>query len=91
MGYNVKESDPLRIVVYSDDSFSGYEMAASLRAHKCEPECCDESYVVMMLTPYNTDEDLRRIKEAFLSLRNNGAADDKETAAGYDCLKNFIS
>ena len=90
MGFNVRTSDPLRIVVRSDDKFSGNDMAASLRACKCEPECCDEGYVIMMLTPYNSDEDLKRIKDAFASLKSNGASSGEKNEAGYNCMKNFI-
>lgn len=90
MGFNVKTSDPLRIVVKSDGRFSGYDIAAALRKRKCEPECCAEDYVIMMLTPYNSDEDLNRIKDVFASLKSNGALDNAENEAGYNCMKNFI-
>ncbi len=89
MGFNVSESEPLRIVVRSDDRFSGNDYAAALREHKCEPECCDDGYVVMMLTPYNSDEDLIRIKESFLSLKTLGAVNSGNDESGYNCLRNF--
>ena len=89
MGFNVSKSDPLRIVVRADDRFSGNDFAACLREQKCEPECCDEGYVVMMLTPYNSDEDLIRIKESFLSLKTLGAVNSGNDESGYNCLRNF--
>lgn len=90
MGFNVSESDPLRIVVRSDDRFSGNDIAVSLRDHRCEPECSDDDYVVMMLTPYNCDEDLERIKGAFLSLKSSGAEYYEKDENGYNCLRNFF-
>ena len=88
--FNVSESDPLRIVVRNDAKYTGNDMAASLRACKCEPECCDEGYVVMMLTPYNSDEDLARIKEAFMNLKNSLRAESDSPETGYNCLRNFF-
>ena len=90
MGYNVSKSDPMRIVVRSDKRFSGNDLAAALRKFKCEPECCDEDYVVMMLTPYNSEEDLSRIREAFLSLKSFGAEQSLIDETGYNCLRNFF-
>ncbi len=90
MGFNVSESDPLRIVVRFDDRFSGNDITAALRDHKCEPECSDDDYVVMMLTPYNSDEDLSRIKEAFLSLKKSGVVNHEKDESGYNCLRNFF-
>jgi glycine/serine hydroxymethyltransferase len=90
LGFNVCTSDPLRIVVRSDNKYTGNDMAASLRACKCEPECCDEGYVVMMLTPYNGDEDLARIKEAFAKLKNSSGAESDSPETGYNCLRNFF-
>lgn len=90
LGFNVSESDPLRIVVRNDAKYTGNDMATSLRACKCEPECCDEGYVVMMLTPYNSDEDLARIKEAFMNLKNSLRAESDSPETGYNCLRNFF-
>ena len=89
MGFNVSKSDPLRIVVRADDKYNGNDFAATLRGCKCEPECCDDGYVVMMLTPYNSDEDLIRIKESFLSLKTLGAVNSGNDESGYNCLRNF--
>ena len=89
MGYNVKETDPLRIVVLKDDRFSGNDIAKALRDKECEPECFDNDYVIMMLSPYNKDEDLIRIKDAFASLKSRGKASGDGIEPGYDCIKNF--
>ena len=88
LGFTVRKSDPLRIVVWKDDTYSGEDFTSALRENKCEPECFDDEYVIMMLTPFNDDKDLQRIKEAFTSLKDNGI---KEKAKeGYNCLDNFI-
>ena len=89
MGFNVRRSDPMRLVVASDERFTGEDYAKALRACKCEPECFDTDYVIMMLSPYNSLKDLERIKEAFSLLLKGKDALSGETQKGYDCLVNF--
>ena len=43
-----------------------------------------------MLTPYNSNEDLNRIKDAFQFLKSNGALESEKNEPGYNCMKNFI-
>lgn len=87
-GFKVEKSDPLRIVVLKDEKFNGRDFASSLKMHKCECECFDEDYVIMMVTPLNDDVDLNRIKEAFLSLKN-APLKNTDCIKGYNCLGNF--
>jgi len=92
MGFNVHESDPLRIVVMKDDVYSGRDYADHLRKEKCEPECFDDDYVIMMLTPFNVSKDIERIKQAFMSIKNESEPlfdDIPGKEDNYDCLKNF--
>ncbi|MBO4775325.1 MAG: hypothetical protein J5515_01800 [Lachnospiraceae bacterium] len=89
MGFNVHKSDPLRIVVWADKRFSGSDFASSLKAKKCEVECFDPDYVIMMLSPYNTDKDLERIKEAFTSLKSDSFISSNILSSDYNCLDNF--
>lgn len=90
MGFNICKSDPLRITVLSDERYSGRDLTNALRAHECEAECFDDEYVILMLTPYNTDEDLNRIKEAFSDLKNGICSEnDFGSSSSYNCLKNF--
>ena len=89
MGFTIHPSDPLRIVVCSDERFKGSDFASSLREHKCEVECYDEDYIIMMLTPYNTDKDLDRIRESFLSLVNNSLSTNTPSSSEFNCLVNF--
>ena len=89
MGFSVSKSDPMRIVVTSDERFNGEDYAKALRAVNCEPECFDRDYVIMMLSPYNSEEDLRRIKEAFGLLIEGSEKLCDKADRGYDCLVNF--
>ncbi len=89
MGFNVRKSDPMRIVVASDERFTGEDFAKALRACKCEPECFDKEYVIMMLSPYNSPEDLSRIRDAFELLTKGKDKLGDEVKKGYDCLVNF--
>jgi len=89
MGFTIHPSDPLRIVVCSDERFKGSDFALSLREHKCEVECYDEDYIIMMLTPYNTDKDLDRIYESFLSLADNSQSTNTPSSSEFNCLVNF--
>ncbi|MBO4309778.1 MAG: amino acid decarboxylase [Lachnospiraceae bacterium] len=89
MGFNVGKSDPLRIVVLKDDVFTGKDFAACLKNNKCECECFDKDYVIMMLSPLNDGEDLNRIKEAFLTLKEGKYNPDSSLSDGYSCLDNF--
>ena len=89
MGFNVRKSDPMRIVVVSDERFTGEDFAKALRACKCEPECFDKEYVIMMLSPYNSREDLSRIRDAYELLTKGKDTLGDEVKKGYDCLVNF--
>ena len=89
MGFSVKKSDPLRIVVLSDEKYNGNHFASALREAGCEPECSDDKYVIMMLTPLNDEEDLRRIRNAFESLTKRTDINVSDSKDSYDCLKNF--
>ncbi|MCR4650027.1 MAG: amino acid decarboxylase [Lachnospiraceae bacterium] len=89
MGFTVKKSDPLRIVVLSDEKYNGEQFAAVLRENKCEPECSDEGYVIMMLSPLSTREDLERIRNAFRTLNETTDIKKGNSGSSYDCLKNF--
>lgn len=89
MGFCVAKSDPMRIVVNADDKFTGEDFAKALRSVKCEPECFDRGYVIMMLSPYNRAIDLERIGEAFRLLKEGKIDLSAETSKGYDCLGTF--
>ena len=89
MGFTLHPSDPLRIVVCSNERFKGSDFTSSLRTHKCEVECYDEDYIIMMLTSYNTDKDLTRIRESFSSLVNDSLSTKAPASSEFNCLVNF--
>ena len=90
MGFKVNRSDPLRITVFADEEYSGADFEESLKKHECEAECFDDEYVILMLTPYNTDEDLNRIKEAFTDIKNGKIVKTgSKSTSKYNCLRNF--
>ncbi len=88
MGFDIAVSDPMRITVRKPERFNGSDFANALREHGCEPECFADGYVILMLSPYNTDKDLKKIKEAFESL-HEGRVTQSPQGKCYDCLDNF--
>ncbi len=71
-------SDPVRITLgVWKLGLSGYQFRDYLYKFKIEPEFCDENYVVLIPSPYNTRQDWQRLKRAICSLK------------GYDKCKNF--
>lgn len=63
-GWQVEVTDPLRLTVKATEGFRGYELAECLRLHHIECEYADEEYLVLMATPENTEEDLKRLVSA---------------------------
>ena len=63
-GWQVEETDPLRITVAAPAGLTGRELADALRAHHIECEYADGEYVVFMLTPDNDPVELERLHAA---------------------------
>lgn len=62
--------EPLKITVHTSVSgVSGYTTAEYLRSCGIEPEYADSCYVVLMLSPFNSDDDLKRIYKAFSEMK----------------------
>lgn len=59
--WEVEESDPLRIVLRAPDQMTGEGLAELLRSGSIECEYADSSYVVLMLTPFNSQAELDRL------------------------------
>lgn len=73
-GIPLLESEALKVVVDAAAMGStGAELGELLRAQRAEPEFTDEDYLVCMLTPENTDEDLARLERAMLSAPRRAA------------------
>ncbi len=69
--------EPLKITA----DFSEYEgnFAEHFRAYGVEPEYTDNDYVVFMISPQNSDEDLEKLKNAFKNLELTFKEDEDET------------
>lgn len=69
-------SDPVRIVLGTwKIGYSGYEFREHLYKYKIEPEMCDEKYVVLIATPFNTKEDWKRLKKSISSVKPKNNCD----------------
>ena len=64
-GWCVEESDPLRLTLRAP----GIELSEILRQKGIEAEYADKDYLVFMLIPANTAEELECLETALLSLR----------------------
>ena len=63
-GWQVEDTDPLRVTVNAPAGVTGTELADRLREQGVQPEYADPEFLVFMATPSNTKEDLRRIVTA---------------------------
>lgn len=65
-GIVILPSEPLKIVIDAyQTGWTGGEMHSYFRVNKIEPEFCDEHYVVLMVSPSNSDRDMDRLVSAF--------------------------
>lgn len=64
-GWKVEETDPLKLTVQAPFGRTGQELAEQLRLAGVECEYADAAYIVFMITPENTKEDLDRLVRAF--------------------------
>ena len=62
-GWQVAESDPLRITVAAPEGLSGSDLAEKLRRGGVECEFADRDFLVLMATPENREEDFMRLLE----------------------------
>ncbi len=63
-GWNIEETDPLRITIHAPDGLSGVKLAELLRQHAIECEYADPEFLVLMATPENSAEDFSRLLSA---------------------------
>lgn len=57
-GWRVEPSDPLRVTVAAPRGVTGQELAGQLRRQGVECEYADRDFLVLMVTPENTPEEL---------------------------------
>ena len=63
-GWAIRESDPLKITIEIPNGVSSQILTANLRKNQIECEYADPDFLVFMITPENTKEDLQRLVEA---------------------------
>lgn len=63
-GWQVEPSDPLRLTVRAPQGLEGTFLAEQLRREKIECEYADEDFLVLMVTPENTPDELARVQKA---------------------------
>lgn len=60
-GWQVEDTDPLRVTVNAPAGVTGTELADRLREQGVQPEYADPEFLVFMATPQNSPEDFKRI------------------------------
>lgn len=65
-GFTILESEPLKIVINAPPSgYTGFELADLLRKGKIEAEYYDRDFIVLMLSPQNSEKDFKRLEKVF--------------------------
>lgn len=65
----VAESEPLKLTIYAlPCGMTGRELADRLRESRIEPEYSDETHVMLMFSPQNTESDFERVKNALCNM-----------------------
>lgn len=62
--WQVEPSDPLRLTICAPEGLTGVDLAERLREHNIECEHADDAFLVLMMTPQNTAEELARLPQA---------------------------
>lgn len=75
-GWDVQKTEPLKIVIKSPKVATGEGIANMLRRKQIECEYADKDYIVFMITPENSYENLQYLVEA-LGENTLGLSDDK--------------
>lgn len=61
LGWKVQESDPLKLTIEIPKGLSSSDLTGKLRQNHVECEYADPDFLVFMITPENTAEDLKQI------------------------------
>ncbi|MGN0602635.1 MAG: aminotransferase class I/II-fold pyridoxal phosphate-dependent enzyme [Oscillospiraceae bacterium] len=68
--YTVEESEPLKLTIYAlPCGLTGRELADRLRESDIEPEYADETHVMLMFSPQNSESDFERVKNALITMK----------------------
>ena len=66
IGFLPEESEPLKIVLHTEKyGYTGEEIAEHLKKHQIVPEFYDREYLVLMITPENSEADFERLALAW--------------------------
>lgn len=65
LGWRVVKSDLLKITIEIPNDISSVELTQDLRKQGIESEYADQNYIVLMLTPENSRQDLEQLVSAF--------------------------
>lgn len=84
-GWQVEETDPLRITIKAPKNLSGIALAEQLRKLQIECEYADENYVVLMATPENKIADFDRLLSALG--KNTSAYEEVKIPVAYGVQK----
>lgn len=60
-GWRVRKSDPLKLTIEIPSGISNHELTEKLRQYCVECEYADPDFLVFMLTPENTEDDLEKM------------------------------
>ncbi len=63
-GWKLEGKEPLKLTICAPDGKTGVDLAEQLRKRDIECEYADPQYLVLMLTPENTKEDMELLQKA---------------------------
>ncbi|MGL4656028.1 MAG: aminotransferase class I/II-fold pyridoxal phosphate-dependent enzyme [Sarcina sp.] len=75
---NEIELDESRIILHVSSGLSGHKLLDYLRENKVQAEMSDERNVVLIPSPFNTDEDFEKLEKALLKCDSSILADDEK-------------
>lgn len=68
-GYTLIGNEPIKLTISTKPfGYKGYEIAELLREAKVECEFCDADFIVLMMTPSNSREDIYKLEKTLLSI-----------------------
>ena len=68
-GWEIPQTDPLRLTVRAPEDLTGTELADLLRRQNIECEYADPEFLVLMVTEQNRPEDFERLEKALSALK----------------------
>ncbi len=90
-GFKVEETEPLKLVINAAKyGYTGAELAHVLRERSIELEFSDDEYAVFMVTPENTDAELKALFDALTAIPRKEAI-KKETLSLNPCSERVCS